>query len=433
MAETFGKFIMKNNTIRVGMVGLGMIFQETYLPVFEQSRGRVRLSLKDKPYEIQLIGVASRTEKSHSMVREKFGIPCYSGSDAVHQLLSQGIDALCIATPDGTHHLPALQGIRQGCHVLIEKPSVLTMYDLDLLEAQANTSETLARVVYHKLGDPDHKRLRTLVSENVLRHVNSGYCTLLEPKSISQGTFAAWINGRNPATYVAVHYFKLIDFTFGTSQARDSWKLRRIGCSAQRGIVGPAQGSTWDSVQNHITYEHPDGREASFDIHTSWVNPDNFPGYVDQEVQFRFDNGIWNASQRKRGVELVVEGLTPHDLKTNINNHYNASLLDPWGPKVSKGYGLEVLERFFTEVAHVEWDGDKSDRPARLNTVRSMKYADLSADRNVVAMVQATEAILDLAAQGKPGGVVEVNGEHGGLVLTYPGASDRIVLYEKPI
>ena len=94
---------------------------------------------------------------------------------------------------------------------------------------------------------------------------------------------------------------------------------------------------------------------------------------------------------------------------------------------------MEVLERFFTEVAHVEWDGDKSDRPARLKTVRSMKYADLSADRNVVAMVQATEAILDLAAQGKPGGVVEVNGEHGGLVLTYPGASDRIVLYEKPI
>ena len=38
-----------------------------------------------------------------------------------------------------------------------------------------------------------------------------------------------------------------------------------------------------------------DGREATFDIHTSWVTPDNFPGYVDQEVQFRFDNGVWNG------------------------------------------------------------------------------------------------------------------------------------------
>ena len=28
-----------------------------------------------------------------------------------------------------------------------------------------------------------------------------------------------------------------------------------------------------------------------------------FPGYVEQEVQFRFDNGVWNAHSRKRGIE----------------------------------------------------------------------------------------------------------------------------------
>ena len=44
-----------------------------------------------------------------------------------------------------------------------------------------------------------------------------------------------------------------------------------------------------------MVYAYPDGREAAFDIHTSWVTPDNFPGYVEQEVQFRFDNGVWNA------------------------------------------------------------------------------------------------------------------------------------------
>ncbi len=424
---------MKKNTIRIGMVGLGMIFRETYLPVFQQGRGRIKLTQEDNPYEIQLIGVASQTERSHSTIREQFGIPCYAGPDAVNQLLSLGIDALCIATPDGTHHFPALQGLRHGCHVLIEKPSVLSLQDLDVLEEQSNCSQSMARVVYHKLADPDHKRLRTLVGENVLCHVNSGYCTLLEPKSISQGTFAAWVSGRNPSTYVAVHYFKLIDFTFGPATLAIGWKLKRIGCHGQRGIVGPSQGSTWDSVQNHITYEHPDGREATFDIHTSWVNPDNFPGYVDQEVQFRFDNGTWNASQRKRGVELVVDGLTPIELKTNINNHYNACLMDPWGPKVTKGYGLEVLERFFAEIAHVEWDGSKGDRNTRLNQVKSLSYADLSGDRNVVAMVHATEAILDLASQGKPGGVVEVNGEHGGLVLSLPGVEERVILYEKPI
>ena len=113
-----------------------------------------------------------------------------------------------------------------------------------------------------------------------------------------------------PGTYVAVHYLKLIDFTFGPD-----WRLARIRATGQRGLVGPADGDTWDSVQLQIVYAYPDGREAAFDIHTSWVTPDNFPGYVEQEVQFRFDNGVWNAHQRKRGVEVTVEGRTPGEFK----------------------------------------------------------------------------------------------------------------------
>ena len=423
-----GKF-MKIHKIRVGMVGLGMIFLETYMPVFLQNRGVLRVSDKGFLYEIQLVGVASRTNRAHQFIFEHFAIPCFFGDQGVEQLLELGVDALCVATPDDSHLVPALQGLEKSCHVLIEKPSVLNLQDLDRLLSLSNEKKCLGRAVYHKLLDPDHKRLRTLVSDAVLCHVNSGYCTLLEPRSISTGTFAAWVSGRNPSSYVAVHYFKLIDFTFGGSSLTPSWELKRVTCNGQRGIVGEKFGPTWDSVQNQIVYQHADGREACFDIHTSWVNPDNFPGYVDQEVQFRFDNGIWNASQRKRGVELVVEGRTPNEFKTNINNHYNASTLEPWGGKRSKGYGLEVIERFFDEVAFVEWGGNSGERDLRLEEVRRMEYADLSMDRNVVAMVQATEAILLHASQGKPGASVEVNGPSGGLVLRFPGESTKEILY----
>ncbi len=196
------------------------------------------------------------------------------------------------------------------------------------------------------LADPDHKKLRTHVVDGVLRHVNNGYCSLLEPKSISGQQFAEWITGRNPGTYVAVHYIKLIDFTFGPPSAR----LTRVAAAGQRGLVGPANGDTWDSVQLQLTYAYSDGREALFDIHTSWVTPDNFPGYVEQEVQFRFDNGVWNAHQRKRGVELTVEGRSPGEFKYTPNHHYNAVFVEPWGERSQRGYGLEVIRRFFEEV-----------------------------------------------------------------------------------
>src|SRR5207248_11325844 len=96
-------------------------------------------------------------------------------------------------------------------------------------------------------------------------------------------------------------------------------------------------------------------REAAFDIHTSWVTPDNFPGYVEQEVQFRFDNGVWNSHSRKRGVECTVEGKTPLSIKTTMNNHYNGTFLEPWGQRSQRGYGIEVIERFVRELAYLEF------------------------------------------------------------------------------
>ena len=262
----------------------------------------------------------------------------------------------------------------------------------------------LARVVYHKLLDPDHKKLRTLVYDNVLQHVNNGYCSLLEPRQISGAQFSEWITGRNPGTYVAVHYIKLIDFTFGG-------RLKTITCTGQRGIVGAADGNTWDSVQLRLIYEHDTGREAAFDIHTSWVTPDNFPGYVEQEVQFRFDNGIWNGHSRKRGVEVTVENLTPIRMKNTINNHYNGTFVEPWGERSQRGYGVEVIDRFAREVAFVEHGGAATERDARLQFVSSLHYADLAADRQVVAAVQAMEMILEQQAAGWPDCVVRYDGQ----------------------
>ena len=111
--------------------------------------------------------------------------------------------------------------------------------DVTLVEKDGWTFYTRGLVAAHYQlvkgdADPDHKKLRTHVVDGVLRHVNNGYCSLLEPKQISGSQFAEWIAGRNPGTYVAVHYVKLIDFTFGPA-----WRLTRIAdiSSMRRGTL----------------------------------------------------------------------------------------------------------------------------------------------------------------------------------------------------
>jgi predicted dehydrogenase len=420
---------LTRNELKVGMVGLGMIFEDTYLPVFRQLKSEGLLRRDFGFVDVALAAMASRTGSRANRLKDSdtsLFAKCESFTEpnAVGNLLASGVDVVCIATPDDRHFESARQALAAKKHVLIEKPSVLTLQQLDTLVSLARANQVLAKVVYHKLGDPDHKKLRTHVVDGVLRHVNNGYCSLLEPKSISGQQFAEWIGGRNPATYVAVHYLKLIDFSFGPD-----WRLARISATGQRGLVAAADGPTWDSVQMQVTYFHPDRREASFDIHTSWVTPDNFPGYVEQEVQFRFDNGVWNASQRKRGVELTVEDRTPVQLKITPNYHYNGTFVEPWGDRSQRGYGIEILHRFFEEAAFVEFGGPEKDRSARLHQMASLSYNDLSADRNVVAAVQALEAILRHHAADEPNCIVECNAPEGGLVLRIPGKEPCEVLY----
>ncbi len=372
------------------MVGLGMIFDETYKPFFEAVR-RDGLFRRDFGLvEVEFAAAATRTGTRGEKLKAVFAE--FANCTSVAELLQTEVDVVCIATPDDRHFEPAKQALLAGKHVLIEKPSVLTLAELDELNRIAAEKHVLAKVVYHKLLDPDHKKLHTLVADGVLQHVNNGYCSLLEPKSIALGQFSEWLAGRNPATYVAVHYLKLIDFTFGPA-----WRLKAVMATGQRGIT-----ATWDSVQMRVVYEHPDRREAAFDIHTSWVMPDNFPGYVEQEVQFRFDNGIWNAHQRKRGVEVCVE--PPESLKVTPNHHYNGTFLEPWDERSQRGYGIEVIRRFFEEVAFVEFGS--GDRRERLSAMRSLRYNDLSAERNVVAAVEALEMILTSAAAGEPNRVI---------------------------
>src|SRR5205085_24587 len=159
-------------------------------PIFTNDTGAV---------SIQLLAIVSRTGQHAATHRSRFSTPPanLTGPTAFEQMLA-GVDAVCIATPDDRHFEFAKRALEAGKHVLIEKPSVLDLHQLDELTGLAQTKGVLAKVVYHKLFDPDHMKLRTHVAQDVLRHVNNGYCSLLEPKRISRKQFAEWISGRNP-------------------------------------------------------------------------------------------------------------------------------------------------------------------------------------------------------------------------------------------
>src|SRR5438270_730596 len=108
------------NRLRAGMVGLGMIFDETYRPMFEAAH---RDGIFDRRFglvEVELAAVASRTGSRAERYRSGLGaFKSFAGADAVPALLNNGVDVVCIATPDDRHFEPARLALEAGKHVLI--------------------------------------------------------------------------------------------------------------------------------------------------------------------------------------------------------------------------------------------------------------------------------------------------------------------------
>jgi len=156
----------ESRQLHAGMVGMGMIFEER---IGRSSNGTHREGLYDRRFgvvDVPLAAVATRTGARAEAYRKSAGsgihsFVSHSGEDAVAKMLDAGVDFACVATPDDRHFDAAKRILDAGVHVLIEKPSVLKLQELDELVALARRKSLLAKVVYHKLLDPDHKKLRT--------------------------------------------------------------------------------------------------------------------------------------------------------------------------------------------------------------------------------------------------------------------------------
>src|SRR5438270_8571883 len=99
---------LTQHRLRAGMVGLGMIFEDTYRPLFEQLHAEGLFRRDFGLVEVPFAAVASRTGTraelyKQSSVGRVADFASFSGPGALPRLLKHGVDAVCVATPDDRH------------------------------------------------------------------------------------------------------------------------------------------------------------------------------------------------------------------------------------------------------------------------------------------------------------------------------------------
>ena len=111
---------LQNNPhhLRGGMVGMGMIFDETYRPFFENSR---RDGLYDRRFglcEVEMVAVASRTGRRAEAYKQASqgrvaDFQSFAEPNAIDQLLDIDVDFVCVATPDDRHFAAAAAALER--------------------------------------------------------------------------------------------------------------------------------------------------------------------------------------------------------------------------------------------------------------------------------------------------------------------------------
>lgn len=155
--------------LKIGIVGCGSVVQQTHIPAF--------MGLKD----VTLQAVCDRNENLARETGATFHIPGVY-ADLSEMLSVEKLGVVDICTPPQTHTPLAMEALKRGCHVLIEKPMALKVSDCDKMIDAANEMGVKLCIVHNKLFDPPFLRARKLVTEGVIGDFTGMRIFLSDPR-----------------------------------------------------------------------------------------------------------------------------------------------------------------------------------------------------------------------------------------------------------
>lgn len=119
---------------------------------------------------LQLIGAMDANPDR--LVTAKADFPYIRTFNLAQDLMTDpDVDVVAIATPPSTHFSLAMEAIRAGKHVVLEKPMCLTTREADTLIDAARNYEISLTVNQNRRWDQDYRAVRKLVVEGLLGEV----------------------------------------------------------------------------------------------------------------------------------------------------------------------------------------------------------------------------------------------------------------------
>jgi len=423
--------------VTIALIGAGMFGGDVHARAYADLQkcglsgnlGRVGLDAWARDVadiEFDLVAVATRSEASAKRAQANFkdwtghAPKPYWGETPWEDVLKDfpDLDVMAVATPDNLHTPVVLAALRNGTHVLTEKPMCLSIQEADEIVALAHEKDLICAVDMHKRYDPDHLRIQHDIAERIGEPLY-GLAMLEEPLEVSTSIFK-WAEQSDPFSYVGPHW---VDLFYNYYRSKPV-SLTAVG---QKKRLIRDNIDAYDAVQVRVDFANG----MSIYFHNNWINPEDFEGNVNQEHEIVGTDGKVESDQQYRGFRYWHTG----GGSRTANNHFTRDVERPDGSQAYIGYGVDSITVSLVAVCRVKYLGDS------LEDVKSI-YPTAEDGRITSAILDAARIVRDLnfkyLNEGKGAPVSARFGEDGITIIDpyrIDDGPDAVFhkIYDKPI
>ena len=145
--------------VKIGIIGCGKIAQLRHIPEFA-----------DNP-QAELHGFYDANQDRRREIAAQFGGIAYESVEAL--LADPNIDAVSVITPNFTHADISIAALKQGKHVLCEKPMAVTLADCEEMVRVSKQVGKKLMIAHNQRFNPSHMLAKELLSQGIIGEVIS--------------------------------------------------------------------------------------------------------------------------------------------------------------------------------------------------------------------------------------------------------------------
>lgn len=264
-----------------------------------------------------VIAVDSSVERLARVCAVYPGLACVPSLDDA--LDRYDLDAVVVATPVSTHHALAMQALRAGCHVLVEKPLAASVAQGRELVEYADAAGLTLMVGHTFLFSPRVRRMEQAVAEGTLGRLQYAKSSRLNLGQYQRDVSVVWD--------LAPHDFSILFRVLG--------EFPESVQTAGRVVLGRQLDVAF------MTMTFPSGAVAAVDV--SWLSPSKVRNtvFVGDERMMVYDDLDAEAPVKIYDKGVVVT--EPENFGEHQLTYRHGDVLAPY---------IEPREPLATEIAH---------------------------------------------------------------------------------